>query len=125
MTVTIEVRTILLTEGIVFQNSTYYFTVKENEPKDTNVGKVKALTGSLLTEVTYSLTSHTDLFAVDQTGAIKTLKSLDKEEKETYIVKVEATDSEIPQNTAETTVLTHEAGSTHYTPDQMQVEFVN
>lgn len=118
-------RTILLTEGIVFQNSTYYFTVKENEPKDTNVGEVKALTGTLLTEVTYSLTSHTDLFAVDQTGAIKTLKSLDKEEKETYIVKVEATDSEIPQNTAETTVLTHEAGSTHYTPDRMQVEFVN
>ncbi|KAG7316014.1 hypothetical protein KOW79_020880 [Hemibagrus wyckioides] len=103
--VTIEVRTIHLTEGIVFQNSTYYFTVKENEPKDTNVGKVKALTGSLLTEVTYSLMSHTNLFAVDQTGAIKTLKSLDKEEKETYIIKVEATDSEIPQNTAETTVV--------------------
>ncbi|KAK3510551.1 hypothetical protein QTP70_010009 [Hemibagrus guttatus] len=104
-TVTIEVRTIKPTEGIVFQNSTYYFSVKENEPNDTNVGEVKALTGSLLIEVTYNLMSHTDLFAVDKTGAIKTLKSLDKEEKETYIVKVEATDSETPQNTAETTVV--------------------
>ncbi|GAA6072945.1 protocadherin Fat 4, partial [Tachysurus ichikawai] len=104
-TVTIEVKTIQPTEGIEFKNSTYYFSVKENEPKETIVGEVKVLTGSHLTEVTYSLISHTDLFAVDKTGAIKTLKSLDKEEKETYVVNVEATDSRTPQNTAKTTVV--------------------
>ncbi|KAK2818195.1 hypothetical protein Q7C36_022128 [Tachysurus vachellii] len=104
-TVTIKVNTTQLTEGIEFKNSTYYFSVKENEPKETIVGEVKVLTGSHLTEVTYSLISHTDLFAVDKTGAIKTLTSLDKEEKETYVVNVEATDSRTPQNTAKTTVV--------------------
>lgn len=77
----------------------------ENEPVETDVGKVKALTGSQLVQVMYSVTSHADLFAVDQTGAIKTLKSLDREEKETYIVIVEATDGRTPPNTAKTTVL--------------------
>lgn len=114
-TVTIEVKTIQPTEGIEFKNSTYYFSVKENEPKETIVGEVKVLTGSHLTEVTYSLISHTDLFAVDKTGAIKTLKSLDKEEKETYVVNVEATDSRTPQNTAKTTVLTHRINPTLHT----------
>ncbi|TSK18033.1 Protocadherin Fat 4 [Bagarius yarrelli] len=104
-TVKIIVRTMQATEVIFFQNSTYYFSVKENEPKETNVGEVKVLIGSQPIEVTYRLTSHTDLFAVDKTGVIKTLRSLDKEEKETYIVTVEATESKTPQNTAETTVV--------------------
>ncbi|KAF5894805.1 protocadherin Fat 4-like, partial [Clarias magur] len=80
-------------------------TVKENEPRETNMGMVKALTGSQLVQVTYRLMSNTDLFGVDQTGAIITLKSLDKEEKEMYIVNVEATDSRTPPNSAITTVV--------------------
>lgn len=106
-TVMIEVRTIQLTEGIVFENSTYIFSVKENEPNETSVGEVKALTGTLLIQATYSLMSHTDLFTMDKTGAIRTLKSLDKEEKEMYVISVEATDSRIPPNTAKTMVLTY------------------
>lgn len=109
----IEVRTIQLTDGILFENSTYFFSVNENEPAETNVGEVKALTGSQLIQVTYSLMSHTDLFAVDETGAIRTLKSLDKEEKEMYVVNVEATDSRTPPNTAKTTVLTHMSSPKH------------
>ncbi|MCI4393906.1 hypothetical protein PGIGA_G00162950 [Pangasianodon gigas] len=104
-TVMIEVRTILPTENIAFSNSTYFFSVKENEPSETNVGAVKVLKGSQLIQVTYSLMSHTDLFTVDKTGAIKTLKPLDKEEKEMYILHMEATDSETPPNKAKTTVV--------------------
>ncbi|XP_053332588.1 cadherin-23 [Clarias gariepinus] len=104
-TVTIEVRVNQLTDTIVFQNSTYYFSVKENEPRETNVGVVKALTGSQLVQVTYRLMSNTDLFGVDKTGAITTLKSLDKEKKEMYFVNVEATDSRTPPNSAITTVV--------------------
>lgn len=106
-TVKIEVRTTQLTEGMIFENSTYFFSVKENEPSATNVGEVRVLTGSPLIHVTYSLMSHTDLFTVDETGAIKTLKSLDKEEKEMYIINVEATDSSTPPNTAKSTVGSH------------------
>lgn len=109
----IEVRTIQLTEGIIFENSTYFFTVKENEPIETNVGAVKALTGNHLIQVTYSLMSHADLFAVDKSGAIKTRKSLDKEEKAMYIVAMEATDSRTPPNTAQTTVLSHISSPKH------------
>lgn len=108
-TVTIEVRTIQMTDSIVFEKSTYFFSVKENGPIETNVGEVKALTGNQLIQVTYSLMSHTDLFTVDSsTGAIKTLQTLDKEDKEMYIINVEATDSRTATNTntAKTTVLT-------------------
>lgn len=104
--VRIDVRTTQLTDAIVFENSSYFFSVKENEPSETNVGEIKALTGSQPIQVAYSLASHTDLFTVDKTGAIKTIKSLDKEEKEMYIITVEATDSRTPPNTAETMVLT-------------------
>lgn len=106
-------RTIQTKPSVVFTNSSYVFMVKENELKDTNVGVVNALTGSELIKVTYSLMSHKDLFAVDHTGAIKTLKSLDKEEKDVYIVNVEATDSRTPPNTAESTVLTHRTSPDH------------
>ncbi|XP_017312969.1 protocadherin Fat 4 [Ictalurus punctatus] len=107
-TVTIEVRTIQTTDSIVFEKSTYFFSVKENGPIETNVGEIKALTGNQLIQVTYSLMSHTDLFTVDSsTGAIKTLQTLDKEDKEMYIINVEATDSRTATNTntAKTTVV--------------------
>ncbi|KAI5625920.1 protocadherin Fat 3-like [Silurus asotus] len=104
-TVTIDVRGIHLMDTIFFENATYVFSVKENEPAETNVGGVRALTGNQLIQVTYSLMSHTELFSVDKSGAIKTLKSLNKEEKETYIINVEAIDSRTPPNTAKTTVV--------------------
>ncbi|KAI5089853.1 protocadherin Fat 3-like [Silurus meridionalis] len=104
-TVTINVRSIHLMDTIFFENATYVFSVKENEPAETNVGGVRALTGNQLIQVTYSLMSHTELFSVDKSGAIKTLKSLDKEEKETYIINVKAIDSRTPPNTAKTTVV--------------------
>ncbi|KAF7689368.1 protocadherin Fat 1 [Silurus meridionalis] len=104
-TVTINVRSIHLMDTIFFENATYVFSVKENEPAETNVGGVRALTGNQLIQVTYSLMSHTELFSVDKSGGIKTLKSLDKEEKETYIINVKAIDSRRPPNTAKTTVV--------------------
>ncbi|KAL7845474.1 hypothetical protein AOLI_G00236660 [Acnodon oligacanthus] len=103
--VLIEIKAASLTEDLAFENSTYHFSVKENEPVETEVGVVKALTGSQLVQVTYILTSHSDLFSVDESGTIKTLQSLDKEEQEWYFIKVQATDSRTPPSTAVTMVV--------------------
>ncbi|KAF4118315.1 hypothetical protein G5714_000366 [Onychostoma macrolepis] len=92
------------TDGLDFESSSYNFSIKENEPEATIVGKVKALTGSPLATVSYNMKSHEDVFSVDEEGTIKALKSLDKEEEEWYILTVEAIDSRTPPNTAETTV---------------------
>ncbi|KAL7852364.1 hypothetical protein SRHO_G00181490 [Serrasalmus rhombeus] len=103
--VLIEITVASLTVDLAFENSTYHFSVKENEPVETELGVVKAITGSQLVQVTYKLTSHTDLFSVDESGTIKTLQSLDKEEQEWYFIKVQATDSRTPPSTAMTTVV--------------------
>ncbi|XP_067298573.1 cadherin EGF LAG seven-pass G-type receptor 2 [Pseudorasbora parva] len=93
-----------LTESVAFESSSYKFTVKENEPEASTVGKVKALTGSSEVTVSYNIKSHEDVFSVDGEGTIKALRPLDKEEEEWYILTVEAIDSRTPPNTAETTV---------------------
>ncbi|KAK1803047.1 hypothetical protein P4O66_021580, partial [Electrophorus voltai] len=49
--VTIEIRAVSLSDSLTFENSTYYFGIKENEPMETEVGEVKALTGSQLDKV--------------------------------------------------------------------------
>jgi len=94
-----------LTESVSFENSSYKFTIKENEPEASTVGKVKALTGSPLVSVSYNMKTYEDIFSVDGEGTIKALRPLDKEEEEWYILTVEAIDSRTPANTAETTVL--------------------
>ncbi|XP_077102018.1 protocadherin Fat 4-like [Siphateles boraxobius] len=93
-----------LTESVSFERSSYKFTIKENEPEASTVGKVKALTGSPLVTVSYNIKSHEDVFSVDEEGTIQALRPLDKEEEEWYILTVEAIDSRTPANTAETTV---------------------
>ncbi|KAG1956024.1 protocadherin Fat [Pimephales promelas] len=93
-----------LTESVSFENSSYKFTIKENEPEASTVGKVKALTGSPLVSVSYNMKTYEDIFSVDGEGTIKALRPLDKEEEEWYILTVEAIDSRTPANTAETTV---------------------
>ncbi|XP_048052026.1 protocadherin Fat 4-like [Megalobrama amblycephala] len=93
-----------LTESVAFESSSYKFTIKENEPEASEVGKVKALTGSPLVTVRYNMKSHEDVFSVDGEGTIKALRRLDKEEEEWYILTVEVIDSRTPPNTAETTV---------------------
>ncbi|KAK2909309.1 hypothetical protein Q8A67_005146 [Cirrhinus molitorella] len=92
-----------ITESVAFENS-YNFIIKENQPKATIVGKVKALTGSPLVTVSYNMKSHEDVFSVDGEGTIKALRPLDKEEEEWYILRVEAVDSRTPPNTADTMV---------------------
>ncbi|XP_059410729.1 protocadherin Fat 1-like isoform X3 [Carassius carassius] len=93
-----------LTDTVAFESSFYNFVIKENEPKDTIVGEVKALTGSPLVTVSYNIKTHEDVFSVDEEGTIKALRLLDKEEEEWYILTVEAIDSRSPPNTAETMV---------------------
>ncbi|XP_077103042.1 protocadherin-like wing polarity protein stan [Siphateles boraxobius] len=93
-----------LTESVSFESSSYKFTIKENEPEASIVGKIRALTGSPLVTVSYNMKSHEDVFSVDGEGTIKALRPLDKEEEEWYILTVEAIDSRTPTNTAETTV---------------------
>ncbi|XDV15735.1 hypothetical protein PO909_015751 [Leuciscus waleckii] len=92
------------TESVIFESSSYKFTLKENEPEASIVGKVKALTGSPVVTVSYNLKSHKHVFSVDGEGTIKALRPLDKEKEEWYILTVEAIDSRTPANTAETTV---------------------
>ncbi len=94
-----------LNDGLAFENSSYNFVIKENEPEATIVGKVKALTGSPLVTVSYNMKSHKDVFSVDEQGTIKALRPLDKEEEEWYFLTVDAIDSSSPPSTAETTVL--------------------
>ncbi|XP_052402336.1 protocadherin Fat 4 isoform X12 [Carassius gibelio] len=93
-----------LTDTVAFESSSYNFLIKENEPKDTIVGEVKALTGSPQVTVSYNIKTHEDVFSVDEEGTIKALRQLDKEEEEWYILTVEAIDSRTPPNTAETMV---------------------
>ncbi|ROL52056.1 Protocadherin Fat 4 [Anabarilius grahami] len=93
-----------LTDSVAFESSSYKFTIKENEPEASEVGKVKALTGSSAVTVSYKIKSDEDVFSVDGEGTIKALRPLDKEEEEWYILTVEAIDSRTPPNTAETTV---------------------
>lgn len=100
----IDFRTVSLAEGVAFASS-YNFSIKENEPAATKVGVVKASTGSSQVTVRYSMRSHEDVFSVDNDGTIESLRALDKEKEEWYILTVEATDSRTPPNTAETTVL--------------------
>ncbi|CAM4471882.1 unnamed protein product [Leuciscus chuanchicus] len=92
------------TESVIFESSSYNFTIKENEPEASIVGKVKALTGSPVVTVSYNMKSHKHVFSVDGEGTIKALRPLDKEKEEWYILTVEAIDSRTPANTAETTV---------------------
>ncbi|XP_026118590.1 protocadherin Fat 1 isoform X2 [Carassius auratus] len=93
-----------LTDTVAFESSSYNFVIKENEPKDTIVGEVQALTGSPQVTVSYNIKTHEDVFSVDEEGTIKALRQLDKEEEEWYILTVEAIDSRTPPNTAETMV---------------------
>ncbi|CAM4471843.1 unnamed protein product [Leuciscus chuanchicus] len=93
-----------LTESVSFESSSYKFTIKENEPEASIVGKVKALTGSPVVTVSYNLKSHKHVFSVDGEGTIKALRPLDKEKEEWFILTVEAIDSRTPANTEETKV---------------------
>ncbi|XP_052462720.1 protocadherin Fat 1-like isoform X1 [Carassius gibelio] len=93
-----------ISESVAFENSSYNFKIKENEPEATIVGKVKALTGSPVVTVSYNMKTHEDVFSVDEEGTIKALRPLDKEEEEWNILTIEAIDSRTPPNTAETTV---------------------
>ncbi|XP_067259915.1 cadherin EGF LAG seven-pass G-type receptor 2-like isoform X2 [Chanodichthys erythropterus] len=92
------------TESVAFESSSYNFTIKENEPEASIVGKVRALTGNPVVMVRYNMKSNKDVFSVDGEGSIKALRPLDKEEEEWYILTVEAIDSRTPPNTAETMV---------------------
>ncbi|KAL0202893.1 hypothetical protein M9458_000911, partial [Cirrhinus mrigala] len=81
-----------LTDSVAFENSSYNFIIKENEPEATIVGEVKAVTGTSLVTVSYNMNS----------GTIKALTPLDKEKEGWYFFTVEAVDSRTPPNTAET-----------------------
>ncbi|KAM7118497.1 cadherin EGF LAG seven-pass G-type receptor 2-like [Ciconia maguari] len=86
--------------GLTFDNSSYEFSIQEDEPAGTAVGSVKALTGSIAVQVVYSLKSHSDKFSVSDQGDIVALARLDREEDDLYSIIVEAVDSVVPPNTA-------------------------
>ena len=87
----------------VFNSSTYWFNVPENEPSGWEVGRVAAFDGDgsnctvqdTLDEVLiYSLIDNTGVFVINETtGVISTAASLDREETEMYSFTVEVRDS--------------------------------
>ncbi|XP_027874627.1 protocadherin-like wing polarity protein stan [Xiphophorus couchianus] len=87
-------------EGVAFLNSSYNFSLKENENSGVTVGQVHASAGSDLYEVSYGLRTHEDLFSIDSSGTIFSTKELDKEEQEWYILDVEAVDTRTPPTSA-------------------------
>ncbi|XP_029115136.1 protocadherin gamma-A4-like [Scleropages formosus] len=99
-TVVVALRTISLTPSITFERPVYNFSVAENKPEGTVVGRVIAVTGESSVQVNYTLLSHTDFFSVDNQGRISVLQILDKEMQEWYTIAVEAVDSRIPPITA-------------------------
>ncbi|XP_068868138.1 protocadherin Fat 4-like [Aphelocoma coerulescens] len=86
--------------GLIFESSSYEFSIEENKPSGTAVGSVKALTGSIAVQVGYSLKSHWDKFSIGDQGDIVALARLDREEGDLYSILVEAVDSLVPPNTA-------------------------
>lgn len=72
-------------------------SVLENEPPGTPVMQVRAIDSdatSAHNQVTYELGDQQDFFAIDRyTGNITTLKTFDREERDSYNVKVIAYDN--------------------------------
>lgn len=96
----VNLRTISLVEGVAFKSSTYNFSLAENQPAGAVVGTVRASSGSDLYGVTYALKTHADQFAVDTDGEIRTKAQLDREQREWYILDVEAVDTRSPPTSA-------------------------
>lgn len=87
-------------EGVVFVQSYYNFSLFENEPAGTALGQVKASSESDLYDITYSLRNYDDLFSVDVNGTLQTREPLDTERQELYFLKIEAKDSRTPPTSA-------------------------
>lgn len=72
-------------------------SVLENEPPGTPVMQVRAIDSdatSAHNQITYELGDNQEFFAIDRyTGNITTLKTFDREEKDSYNVKVIAYDN--------------------------------
>ncbi|XP_030281852.1 cadherin EGF LAG seven-pass G-type receptor 2-like, partial [Sparus aurata] len=102
--VMVNLRVISLVEGVAFGSSSYNFSIPEHQTVGTMVGTVFASSGSDLYDVSYTLKKQTNLFSIDASGAIKTKAELDKEEKEWYVLDVEAVDTRTPPTTAVATV---------------------
>ncbi|KAM8771994.1 cadherin-23-like isoform 2-T2 [Acanthopagrus schlegelii] len=102
--VVVNLRVVSLVEGVAFGSSSYNFSIPEHRTVGTTVGTVFASSGSDLYDVSYTLKKHSDLFSIDASGAIKTKAELDKEEKEWYVLDVEAVDTRTPPTTAVATV---------------------
>ncbi|KAM3624462.1 uncharacterized protein V6R79_023812 [Siganus canaliculatus] len=98
--VMVNLRVSNIVEGVFFTNSSYSFIVRENQPAGAAVGRVLATSGSDLYKVTYSLKTHTDLFNITADGAIQTRVTLDKEQREWYVLDVEAVDTRTPSTSA-------------------------
>ncbi|XP_066552590.1 protocadherin Fat 4 isoform X2 [Amia ocellicauda] len=91
--------------NILFESSNYNFSIAENQLVNTKVGTVKAVTGSLLVHVNYTINSKSSPdFFIDTQGNIVTLQALDREQQSLHTLAVEAVDSRSPPNTAITVV---------------------
>lgn len=104
--VVVDLRVVSLEGGVTFWSSFYNFSLPENQPVGTMVGRVRASSGSDLYNVAYTLKTHKDLFSISA-GFIQTRTKLDKEKQEWYFLDVEAVDTRIPPTSAVAVVRIH------------------
>ncbi|KAK1886066.1 Protocadherin Fat 4 [Dissostichus eleginoides] len=98
--VVVNLRVASLSEGVAFLRSSYNFSLRENQPAGGEVGRVSAASGSPIYDVIYSLKTHSDLFSINASGAIRSRTQLDREEQDWYILDVEAVDTRSPPTSA-------------------------
>ena len=90
-----------------FTHDHYRFNISENKPKGTLVGTVLARDNdtTLNSEITYSITSGSNLFSIGpQNGQIYTKAVLNREERTQYVFEVTAEDNGYPKLHNRTTI---------------------
>ncbi|MCQ2091559.1 MAG: cadherin repeat domain-containing protein [Fibrobacter sp.] len=99
-TIMIRVRVTNVNEPPKFDSTKYTFSVKEHQPKETEVGKVHATDVDAKTTLSYSfaggaLVDASKMFSIDpETGLIVTAGELDYETKDSYSFKVYVSDND-------------------------------
>lgn len=99
-TIMIRVRITNVNEPPKFDSTKYTFSVKEHQPKETEVGKVHATDVDAKTTLSYSfaggaLVDVSKMFSIDpETGLIVTAGELDYETKDSYSFKVYVSDND-------------------------------
>ena len=94
-----------------FAKTAYYFNVFENRPGGTSVGRIDAKDADrnrAYNTISYSIRETDQPFSMDEdSGQIRTLRTLDREDRSLYRLTAVAADSESPTHEATTNVFVY------------------